>query len=376
MLTAAAAVVASSVTACLGLAVPASAVGTLPPTDPPQNIASQLNPNPYCPLGVNDDTSPNCIAAYLHNINYARSLEGVPSMILPNDYASLDVPSQQLVIADLERGDRGLSQFTGLSTTLNTAAAASLSTDSDPGVPMGYDFTDFGSNFALDRTPLGADYGWMYDDGFGGANGDCTAADVSGCWGHRNNVLGPWSTGAGQTAEMGDGNDTSGPNGRYTQAFADETGAADSQIDSYAPIAATIPSTVSPDVLQVLPSSSATTSAGTIVTIEGNYFSRFGTPTVAFGGVAATNVQVNWDGELTAQAPADPLGTSPDTVVVTVTTPAGTSSSTPTPGVNEFIYAPTLAPTITSVSPIAGRSPADPKRSPSMARICAAPIAA
>jgi hypothetical protein len=37
--------------------------------------------------------------------------------------------------------------------------------------------------------PLEAIYFWMYDDGPGSSNLDCTAGDPSGCWGHRDNVL-------------------------------------------------------------------------------------------------------------------------------------------------------------------------------------------
>jgi hypothetical protein len=335
----------AALAASVSFGVAAGATGIVPPSDPPQNIAAQLNPATYC-SGV-DDTSASCTAVYLHNIDYARSLEGVPPMVLPSDWASLDVASRDLVLTNLERHDRGLPEFTGLSSTLNASSAPALATFSDPSFPGGYSFDAFGSDFALDQNILGADYGWMYDDGFGGANGDCTAADVSGCWGHRNNILGPWQTTAGQTAEMGDANDVDGSNGRYTQSFANETGVPDAQVDLYAPIAATIPATVAPQVLQVLPSSSATLAAGSPVTIEGNYFLAFGAPTaVDFNGVAATNVHVNWDGELTADAPASSVG-SP--AVVTVTTPAGTSSAVLSPGVNEYIYGPSSAPTITSI---------------------------
>ena len=48
------------------------------------------------------------------------------------------------------------------------------------------------------------------------------------------------------------------------------------------------------------------TAAGTPVTIEGNYFGTL--PQVFFGGVPASNVHVDWDGQLTADAPADPAG--------------------------------------------------------------------
>ena len=63
------------------------------------------------------------------------------------------------------------------------------------------------------------------------------------------------------------------------------------------------------------------------MTIEGNYFNTATTPQVFFGGVAATNVHVDWDGELSADAPADPAGTATDQVVVTVSTTAGSSSA-------------------------------------------------
>ena len=49
---------------------------------------------------------------------------------------------------------------------------------------------------------------------------------------------------------------------------------------------------------------------------------------------------MNWDGELSADAPADPAGTATDQVVVTVSTPAGSSSSSGLAQVNEFTYAP------------------------------------
>jgi hypothetical protein len=38
-------------------------------------------------------------------------------------------------------------------------------------------------------SPLEAIYFWMYDDGLGSYNIDCTAQNTSGCWGHRNNIL-------------------------------------------------------------------------------------------------------------------------------------------------------------------------------------------
>ena len=87
--------------------------------------------------------------------------------------------------------------------------------------------------------------------------------------------------------------------GQYTQIFMNQTGTPDSLIDTITPSALPTPSTPAPpDVVQVRPASTSTAAAGTPVTIEGNYFNTTPTPQVFFGGVAATNVHVNWNGEL------------------------------------------------------------------------------
>jgi hypothetical protein len=153
--------------------IEAHATGIVPPANPAVNVPPQVVP--HCTATPVDDTSAGCIESILHNINYARSLEGLGAMILPSGYATDFVPVQQLIIADEERGDRGLSQFAGLDPALNTAALTGAQGDADPTAPVGSQDTGWGSNFAQDSTPLGADYAWMYDDGYGGTNLDCTS---------------------------------------------------------------------------------------------------------------------------------------------------------------------------------------------------------
>ncbi|HEY1828931.1 MAG TPA: IPT/TIG domain-containing protein, partial [Acidimicrobiales bacterium] len=336
----------------------------VPPSDPLEDVPLQISPAPICE-DVNAPTAA-CIDVVLHDINYARSLEGVPSMVLPTNFTSLTVPEQIEVLVNLERGDRGLSQFSGLSQTLANQDNATFPSDYDPPAPSGYRDSEYASNFAEGYNALLADYAWMYDDGYSGSNIMCAAGNVSGCWIHRDNILGSWNPSPGQTPELGAGCDAlagsgcvatgaSAAMGDYSLNFAEETGAADPLIDPYA--AASYPtSEVLPQVAAVEPQASAQTTAGTEVMIQGNYFSKYGgTPTVDFGGVRATNVTVLWDGELTAVAPADPNGTASDTVTVTVSTSAGTSSGTGQAGVNQFTYAPMgSAPTITSISPNSG----------------------
>lgn len=327
----------------------AGAAGIVPPTNPTSDVPPQVVP--ACTSTPADNNSVGCIDSVLHNINYARSLENLGPLVLPSGYSSDSVTMQQLILTDEERGDRGLPEFSGLDGSLNTAALLGATTDADPSPPVGYQYTSAMSIFAQDVSPLGADFAWMYNDGYGGTNLDCTSPTSAKCWGHRNAILGGWSATTSTTPEMGVGATATGG---YAEIFANEDNPADALVDQ---LTGTLPTTASsnaPDVVQVLPASSANTSAGTPVTIEGNYFATSPLPTVDFGGVAATNVHVDWDGELTADAPADPAGTAADTVIVTVSTGAGSSSSTAAAQVNEFTYAPGAAPAITSLSTASG----------------------
>ncbi len=336
---------ALALAACVGSAIvttpaEAGAAGIVPPSDPPANISPQVTP--VCNFAVVDDTSASCIDSVLHDINRARWVEGLGPMVLPSDYATDPVPLQQLIIADEERGDRGLPQFSGLDPVLNALALTAAQNNADPVVPPGDHPNGWGSNFAKDYTPLSADFAWMYDDGPGGTNLLCTPQDMSGCWGHRDNILGSWTTNSSQTAQMGDA-DTSA--GQYTQVFMNQTGTPDTPVDTITPGALPTPATPAPpDVVRLSPASTSNAAAGTPVTIEGNYFNTTATPQVFFGGVAASNVHVNWNGELTADAPPDPAGTAWAQVVVTVTTSAGSSTPTGTTQMNVFTYAPPTTP--------------------------------
>ena len=100
-----------------------------------------------------------------------------------------------------------------------------------------------------------------------------------------------------------------------------------------------------PAVTLIFPTSGLTT-GGTSVHLTGSGFT--GAFSVDFGGQAGTQIQVSADNSLTVTSPAEPAGT----VDITVTTPAGTST---TSSADQFTYVPPgPAPTITSVSPPGG----------------------
>ena len=168
---------------------PQSRQGILPPNNPSQNIAPSPNFLASC-NGAHYDDSSGCVTASLQAIDNARELEGLPGMVLPTNWGSLSPAEQLYVITNLERTVRGLPPLTGMASALDQAATAGADENTDPSPPGGFPWSSWGSNWAgAVGNPLEAMYLWMYDDGLGSANIDCTPSNQSGCWGHRDNVL-------------------------------------------------------------------------------------------------------------------------------------------------------------------------------------------
>jgi hypothetical protein len=123
----------------------------------------------------------------------ARAQEGLGLLGLPSDFASLTQAEQIFVLTDVERVERGLAPVAGLDARLDATAMAGAQANGDPGdPPLNFDgvTTQFGMmNWADDADSLGANYEWVYDDGPGSGNLECTPSDHSGCWGHRENIL-------------------------------------------------------------------------------------------------------------------------------------------------------------------------------------------
>lgn len=151
----------------------AKTIGIVPPKNPKRNCsatAAQYRWN-------------------LTSIDRCRAAQGVGPLRLPKNWSALTMPEKLLVIIDLERVNRGLPPVVGLSPALDALAAKGAASDSDPPFPKG-NFWE-GSIWAGVDTVQEADYGWMYDDGWGKhvINEDCTSAHAKGCWGHRDNIL-------------------------------------------------------------------------------------------------------------------------------------------------------------------------------------------
>ena len=222
-------------------------------------------------------TSPGCENEELEAIDGARAKEGVGSMYLPRGFNSLSGDEQLLVVIDLERVGRGLPPFIGIAASLDSVAQQGTQVSGqlpgifeDPILPVRFS-VDPGTVFAYrchstatgryacegsgnpgasiaaggQISVLDADYAWMYDDGYGGSNVGCKTPNGSGCWGHRDNILGAYPTSTRFISEpggsllsivnsrpavpvMGAGAlqpDGCGPQGNWTAIFASVTGA-------------------------------------------------------------------------------------------------------------------------------------------------------
>jgi hypothetical protein len=156
--------------------------------DPPANVPRTQAMTQACAHNAGEQ----CQGVVLHAIDRARAAEGVGPLALPADYASLTTAQQLFVLADIERMNRGLPGLSGLSSQLDTRAQSAASTNTDPIGPAGF---SWGSNWAGgESSALLADYDWMYDDGPGSPNLDCGHGSSSGCWDHRQNILGNYGT--------------------------------------------------------------------------------------------------------------------------------------------------------------------------------------
>jgi hypothetical protein len=141
-----------------------------------------------------------CTRLALAAIERAMAAEGVkrPNLTLPRNYSHLTVAEQTFVINDLERVARGLRPFAGLTRPLNLLShtAAVARTDPEPVMSLlrRLSIFEYGSNWAGDFGPLASDFDWMYNDGYAtdGINLACLTPRSSGCWGHRDNILGTY----------------------------------------------------------------------------------------------------------------------------------------------------------------------------------------
>jgi hypothetical protein len=174
-----------------GVSAVAHATTTFAGRHPKHNIAAKPSYTAACAHYRSDST--DCMTKAVAAIDRARAMEHVRPMILPDNFTKLSYAEQTFVVSDLERVDRGLAPFRGITAKLNQTAkqAATAQVDPAPAYSSVDQFVvlDYQSNWTSNFGPLAADYGWMYDDGYGSYNVDCASPSAPGCWAHREVIL-------------------------------------------------------------------------------------------------------------------------------------------------------------------------------------------
>jgi hypothetical protein len=169
-------------------------------------------------------TGQDCTSVLVTALNHARAVMGEPAYALPVLFTALTPAERLLMLADQDRMFYGRTRLSGLNATLNASAKQGVVHDRDPA------FVDLGahthyvggaSNWAAGSAPmtnpLYAYYLWMYNDGPGSGNIDCTKPGDPGCWGHRDGTL--YNFGSSVRVLLGVGGGTSRFGYSWTELF-------------------------------------------------------------------------------------------------------------------------------------------------------------
>ncbi len=173
--------------------------------------ATNIPPYPVIPARCAQAyQSTDCTNSIVAALNNARRVMGLPSYLLPANFALMTPGYQFLVLSNADRILAGRTPITAFNADLNTIAQRAANASADPFGPTavhGIAVAGWTGNWAGGMTALEAYYDWMYFDGFGSNNVDCNTPVDVGCWGHRENTL--WNFGSAEVA-MGIGADFTG----------------------------------------------------------------------------------------------------------------------------------------------------------------------
>ncbi|MET3803822.1 hypothetical protein ABIB25_000808 [Nakamurella sp. UYEF19] len=227
--------------------------------NPAGNPVANIAPNPAFPARCYQAyQSVDCTTAVVAALNNARRVIGQPSYLLPASFAQMTPAYQFLVLSNADRVLAGRTPITAFNPTLNAVAQQAANGSTDPTGPDTVDGVNtkfWTANWAGGMSPLEAYYDWMYYDGYGSNNIDCTSATDQDCWGHRENTL--WNFGSDEVA-MGVGVKLSGAS--YGTSFSE-------LYWSYSPTGTRIPRL--PTVVSVA-ATGGPAAGGTRVTLRGN----------------------------------------------------------------------------------------------------------
>ena len=155
-------------------------------------------------MNAKQTNTPACLQAALVSLNAGRASEGLPNVQLPSNFDSLPRIDQLFILINEERVVRGLPPVYGIASALQSNALTGAQNNADPVLTANIPSDPYGnyaSIYAFNYSTIADVFEWMYDDGYGGTNYDCTTPTSPGCWGHRENILA--TTNSGYSEIMG-----------------------------------------------------------------------------------------------------------------------------------------------------------------------------
>ncbi|MHB1731888.1 MAG: CAP domain-containing protein [Ferrimicrobium acidiphilum] len=155
-------------------------------------------------MSAKQTNTPACLQAALVSLNAGRASEGLPNVQLPSNFDSLPRIDQLFILINEERVVRGLPPVYGIASALQSDALTGAQNNADPVLTANIPSDPYGnyaSIYAFNYSTIADVFEWMYDDGYGGTNYDCTTPTSPGCWGHRENILA--TTNSGYSEIMG-----------------------------------------------------------------------------------------------------------------------------------------------------------------------------
>ena len=161
--------------------------------NPTSNIKGTYNQACFdANMAAKQTDTPACLQAALVSLNAGRASEGLPNVKLPSNFDSLSRIDQLFILINEERVVRGLPPIYGIASALQGDALTGAQNNADPVLTANIPSDPYGnyaSIYAFNYSTIADVFEWMYDDGYGGTNYDCTTPTSSGCWGHRDNIL-------------------------------------------------------------------------------------------------------------------------------------------------------------------------------------------
>lgn len=156
--------------------------------DPTRELAANIPLGPV-PAGCfnNPKAAAACDNAVVYYLDQARAKIGLGPYELPANFTGLAPERQLLILTNLDRLAYGIPPVVGLAPALNAHASEGVALEADPVDP---ELVAYFANWAggVENALFGY-YDWMYDDGHGSGNIDCTTPASLGCWGHRRTIF-------------------------------------------------------------------------------------------------------------------------------------------------------------------------------------------